>query len=201
MSASSLILFAAMELVLCLTPGPAVLLVISQAMRRGFRASLRGALGILTGNAVYFALSAVGLGALLIASARVFEALRWLGAAYLVVMGLRMIFARQQEEAEAPKTEERSYMQGVVTQLANPKAIVFFTALLPQFVDPSAGRLALQFFILGVISVVIELPVLAAYGFLADRGRALYGRHGKWVGRVAGGFLVAAGVKLAATRS
>ncbi|HKO57213.1 MAG TPA: LysE family translocator [Thermoanaerobaculia bacterium] len=201
MSGSSLILFAAMELVLCLTPGPAVLLVMSQAMRRGFRASFRGALGILTGNAIYFALSAVGLGALLIASTRVFEALRWAGAAYLVVMGLRMI-ATKTKEAEAPQNiEQRSFVQGVVTQLANPKAIVFFTALLPQFVDPRAGRLALQFFILGVISVVIELPVLAAYGFLADRGRALYGRHGKWVERVAGGFLVAAGVKLAATRS
>lgn len=200
MSVSSLILFAAMELVLCLTPGPAVLLVISQAMRRGFRASLRGALGILAGNSLYFALSAVGLGALLIASARVFEVLRWLGAAYLVLLGLKMIFARKQPAADAPATEERSFMQGLVTQLANPKAIVFFTALLPQFVDPKAGRLPLQLLILGAISIVIELPVLAAYGFLADRGRELYGRHGRWVERIAGGFLVAAGVKLAATR-
>jgi homoserine/homoserine lactone efflux protein len=183
-----------MELVLCLTPGPAVLLVISQAMRRGFRASLRGALGILAGNSLYFALSAVGLGALLIASSRVFEVLRWLGAAYLVLMGLRMLFARK--EAEAPQTEARSFVQGLVTQLANPKAIVFFTALLPQFVDPKAGRLPLQFLLLGAISVVIELPVLAAYGFLADRGRELYGRHGRWVERLAGGFLLAAGVKL-----
>ena len=201
MSASGLLLFAAMELVLCLTPGPAVLLVISQAMRRGFRSSLRGALGILTGNSIYFALSAVGLGALLIASARVFEVLRWFGAAYLVFIGLKMIFARKEPDTAAPKTEERSFVQGVVTQLANPKAIVFFTALLPQFIDPKAGRLPLQFLILGVISIFIELPVLAAYGFLADRGRELYGRHGGWVERFAGGFLVAAGVKLAATRS
>jgi homoserine/homoserine lactone efflux protein len=185
-----------MELVLCLTPGPAVLLVISQAMRRGFRASLRGALGILAGNSIYFALSAVGLGALLIASARVFEVLRWLGAAYLVLLGLKMIFARKQPDSGAPMLEERSFMQGLVTQLANPKAIVFFTALLPQFVDPKAGRLPLQFLILGMISIFIELPVLAAYGFLADRGRELYGRHGRWVERFAGGFLVAAGVKL-----
>jgi threonine/homoserine/homoserine lactone efflux protein len=200
MSASSLILFALMELVLCLTPGPAVLLVISQAMRRGFRASFRGALGILAGNSLYFALSAVGLGALLLASARVFDALRWFGAAYLVLIGLKMIFTRKEPETGAPQTEERSFVQGLVTQLANPKAVVFFTALLPQFVDPKAGALPFQFLILGVISIFIELPVLCAYGFLADRGRELYGRHGKWVERAAGGFLVAAGLKLAATR-
>ncbi|MBV9494668.1 MAG: LysE family translocator [Acidobacteria bacterium] len=198
MSVSSLLLFAAMELVLCLTPGPAVLLVMSQAMRRGQRASIRGALGILAGNSLYFLLSAIGLGALLVASARVFEALRWLGAAYLVFMGLKMIVKRTKNEEDGqPRAEERSFLQGLVTQLANPKAIVFFTALLPQFIDPKAGRLALQFFVLGVISVVIELPVLALYGFLADRGRELYGRHAKWVERIAGSLLIAAGVKLA----
>ena len=94
----------------------------------------------------------------------------------------------------------RSFAQGLLTQLANPKAIVFFTALLPQFIDPRAGRLALQFTILGAISISIELPVLIMYGWLADRGRALYGRHGRSLERIAGGFLVAAGLKLAATR-
>lgn len=199
MTASNLLLFAAMELVLCLTPGPAVLLVISQSVKRGFRQSLQGALGVLAGNTIYFVLSAAGLGALLIASRTVFEVLKWIGAAYLVFIGLRMIFRRAAAAEDRPPESRGGFVEGLVTQLANPKAIVFFTALLPQFIDPH-GPVTLQFFVLGVISIVVELPVLAMYGFAADRGRALVGRHAHLVERIAGGFLVAAGAKLAATR-
>lgn len=199
MSIGNLLFFAATELVLCFVPGPAVLLVVSQAIRRGFRPSLRGAFGILAGNALYFTLSALGLGALLLASKTVFEVIKWLGAAYLVLLGLRMIFARPAEPSPETTKPGDGFVEGLVTQLANPKAIVFFTALLPQFIDPH-GPVALQFFVLGVISMLIELPVLALYGFAADRGRALYGKHARLVERVAGGCLVAAGTKLAATR-
>jgi len=200
MSAANLLFFAGMELVLCFTPGPAVLLIVSQAMKRGFRRSLRGAFGILTGNAIYFVLSALGLGALLVASRTVFEVIKWIGACYLIFMGLRMILTKKAAEAEntiAPRDD--SFRQALFVQLANPKAVVFFTALLPQFIDPK-GPVALQFFVLGVISTVIELPVLALYGFAADKGRAVYARHTRWIERIAGGCLVAAGAKLAATR-
>lgn len=201
MSVSNLLFFAAMELVLCLTPGPAVLLIVSQAMKRGFRPSLRGALGIVTGNALYFVLSAMGLGALLLASRTVFEVIKWIGAGYLMFMGLRMIFvASPAEEAPQAATDDRSFTQALLVQLSNPKAVVFFTALLPQFIDPK-GPVTLQFVVLGTISTVIEFPVLALYGFAADKGRALYARHTRWVERIAGGCLVAAGAKLAATRT
>lgn len=196
MSLSSILFFAATELVLCLVPGPAVLLVISQAMKRGFRTSTRGAFGILAGNAIYFALSAAGLGALLMTSRVVFEVIRYAGAGYLMLVGFRMIFFASSVTA-APEAESRSFVQGLITQLANPKAIVFFTALLPQFVNPH-GPLALQFLILGIVSIAIEFPVLAMYGFAADRGRALYGRHARVLERAAGGCLVIAGAKLAA---
>ena len=86
-----------------------------------------------------------------------------------------------------------------MTQLANPKAIVFFTALLPQFVDPTQP-MTMQFVILGVISIVLELPVLLLYGFAADRGRARYGRHAPLFERLAGACILAAGAKLAAMR-
>jgi homoserine/homoserine lactone efflux protein len=199
MSVTNLLFFAAMEIVLCFTPGPAVLLVVSQAMKRGFRKSLRGALGILTANAIYFALSAAGLGALLIASRTVFEIIKWLGAGYLVFLGLKMIVTRSTEPLVNEIPRDDSFRQALFVQLANPKAVVFFTALLPQFIDPR-GPVTLQFLTLGVISTVIEFPVLALYGFAADRGRAIYARHTRWVERIAGGCLVAAGVKLAATR-
>jgi homoserine/homoserine lactone efflux protein len=198
---SPLLLFAATELLLSLTPGPAVLLVVSQGIRRGFPSSTRGAAGILTGNAIYFALSAAGLGALLLASKRVFDILQIAGAAYLALLGLKMLIKPSRVETQV--TEEvghaGSFVQGLVTQLANPKAIVFFTALLPQFVDPTRA-VAMQLIILGVISILVELPVLLLYGFAADRGRARYGKHAPLFERLAGACLIAAGAKLAAMR-
>jgi threonine/homoserine/homoserine lactone efflux protein len=199
MSPSHLLLFAATELLLSMTPGPAVLLVVSQGMRRGFASSRRGAAGILTGNAVYFALSAAGLGALLIASKRVFDVLQIAGAAYLVLIGLKMAFLPSRRVDESSSLREGSFLQGLVTQLANPKAIVFFTALLPQFVD-SSQPMTRQFVILGVTSILVELPVLLLYGLAADRGRAVYGKHARLIERLSGACLLAAGAKLAASR-
>lgn len=203
MSPSHLLLFAATELLLSMTPGPAVLLVVSQGMRRGFASSRRGAAGILTGNAIYFALSAAGLGALLVASKRVFDVLQIAGAAYLVLLGLKMVaWPSRPVEALDDSTTGRldgSFLQGLFTQLANPKAIVFFTALLPQFVD-ATKPMTMQFVGLGVISILVELPVLLAYGYAADRGRAVYGRHAPLIERLSGACLVAAGAKLAASR-
>lgn len=202
MSPSHLLLFAATELLLSMTPGPAVLLVISLGMRRGFASSRRGAAGILTGNAIYFALSAAGLGALLIASKRVFDVLQIAGAAYLILIGLKMaLLPSRPEPVEEVKVRrlDDSFLQGLVTQLANPKALVFFTALLPQFVDASKP-MTMQFVVLGVISILVELPVLFAYGFAADRGRAVYGKHAPLIERLSGACLVAAGAKLAASR-
>ena len=197
-----LLLFAATELLLSLTPGPAVLLVVSQGIRRGYRSSTRGAAGILTGNAIYFALSAAGLGALLIASKRVFDVLQIAGAA--LSRADRREDADQAGASRGTATIEDtvgagSFLQGLVTQLSNPKAIVFFTALLPQFVDPTRP-IAMQFIILGVISIVVELPVLLLYGYAADRGRARYGKHAPLFERLAGACLIAAGAKLAAMR-
>ena len=178
-----------------------MLLVVSQGIRRGYRSSTRAAAGILTGNAIYFALSAAGLGALLMASKRVFDVLQIAGAAYLVLIGSKMLIkpARVDPSAIEDSGSAGSFVQGLFTQLANPKAIVFFTALLPQFVDP-AKPIAIQFLVLGVISIVVELPVLLLYGYAADRGRARYGKHAPLFERLAGTCLIAAGAKLAAMR-
>jgi homoserine/homoserine lactone efflux protein len=200
MPLSHVLLFAATELLLSMTPGPAVLLVVSQGIRKGFRASRGGAAGILTGNAIYFALSAAGLGALLIASKRVFGILQIAGAAYLVLLGLKMLIkpgGPVDTTAEAGDRGIGNFLQGLFTQLANPKAIVFFAALLPQFVDPTRP-VAIQLLVLGVISILVELPVLLFYGWAADRGRSLYGRHAPLFERLAGACLIAAGAKLAA---
>ena len=199
MNVTTVLLFAAMELVLCLTPGPAVMLVISQALRRGVKASVGGALGILAGNTIYFALSAIGLGALLVASKTVFTAVKLAGAAYLVFTGAKMILTKSKPlDGEVAVAAHHHFREGLITQLANPKAIVFFTALLPQFIDPH-GPIAMQLLILGIVSIIIELPVLTMYGLVADRGRHLL-RSAQWLERIAGTFLIGAGVKLALVR-
>jgi homoserine/homoserine lactone efflux protein len=182
-----------------------VLLVVSQAISRGTWSGLAASVGILATNAVYFALSATGVGALLAGSSRVFIVVKWLGAIYLVWMGARMILARSSAAPPpvvAPALSTRNaFSLGVVTQGANPKAIVFFTAILPQFVDPSAAIVP-QIVILGVSSLVIEFVVLGAYVATCHAARGLVGetRFARRLQRLGGAFLVLAGARLAISR-
>jgi homoserine/homoserine lactone efflux protein len=193
--------FCLTEAVLCVTPGPAVLLVVSAAMRHGLRAGLGASLGILTANAFYFAVSAAGVAAALVASREVFLVLKWAGAAYLVVLGLRMLFRPARSGPPASRARlGRAFAHGVVVQGANPKVLVFFVALLPQFLDP-AGSIPGQTLVLGLSSIAIELVALGAYALLAVRARRLpvVGRADA-LERVGGGLLVAAGAGLARVR-
>jgi len=201
------ILFVMVETMLCLAPGPAVLLVVSQGLTFGWRGSIAANFGILAGNAIYFALSATGLGAVLLASYDLFFAIKWIGAAYLVWLGLGAFFGRSEGAASAapagarPAAPLRRFRKGMVLQLANPKALLFFAALLPQFIDP-AGAVAWQVAILGVTSVAIEFVVLACYGGLAGRARLLAGRprFARLVDRLSGLLLMAAGLGMALWR-
>jgi threonine/homoserine/homoserine lactone efflux protein len=191
-------LFVITETALCLTPGPAVLFVLSRALSRGRAASAGAAVGILGANIVYFALSATGLGAVLLASYELFSLVRWLGAAYLVWLGVRAFIGRRAPRSAAGPHEDatrRSWLNGFVLQAANPKALLFFVALLPQFIDP-AGNIATQVLVLGSTSVAIELLVLLAYGAAAGRlhGLAVNARYARLADRIAGTMLVTAGV-------
>ena len=180
-------LFVITESILCLTPGPAVLLVVAQALGRGAAASVWATLGILTGNALYFALSATGL-----------------GAAYLIWLGVRAFVGRSATRSTAPTVaagRRRTFVNGFVLQAANPKALLFFVALLPQFVEPG-GHVAGQVLVLAVTSVAIELVILLAYGAAAGRLRALTAspRVARLADGLAGTMLVTAGIGLAAVR-
>jgi homoserine/homoserine lactone efflux protein len=202
-----LALFTVTETVLCLTPGPAVLLVLSQALARGFRASVCSTLGILAGNILYFALSATSLGALLVASYTLFFAIKWIGAAYLVWLGISAFRGQSAMFSARPDAGPRHgacrmFVNGFVLQTANPKALVFFSALLPQFVDPTLA-VAPQLLVLGGLSVIIESAVLLSYGALAGRasGLAMQPRFARLTNRLSGGALVTAGVGLAMIRA
>jgi homoserine/homoserine lactone efflux protein len=197
------LLFVLTEGALCLTPGPAVLLVLSQGLTRGTGASVSANLGILAGNACYFVLSATGLGAILMASYDLFSLIRWIGAGYLVWLGVMAFSGTSSVITVAPATGApasrwRTFLNGFVLQVSNPKALVFFTALLPPFIDPR-GSVVAQVAILGVTSVVLEFFVLLAYGALAGRltSVATRPRFQTIANRVAGAMLVTAGVSVA----
>ena len=197
------IFFAATEGLLCLTPGPAVLFVISHGLTRGGRASLSANAGILSGNSLYFVLSALGLGAVLLASHAFFTVVKYAGAGYLIYLGIQTIRGAglaMQASGRAPSDGGgwRTLARGFALQAANPKALIFFVALLPQFLD-ARRPIAPQVAILGVTSVVIEFVVLAGYGYLAARAMRL-ARQPRFVAvtnRVSGGMLVLAGTGIA----
>lgn len=202
-------LFVITEIVLSLTPGPAVLFVVSQGLRHGGTRSIWANLGILSGNAFYFMLSATGLGAMLLASHSLFLVIKWLGAAYLIYLGLTTLLSKGTVGDLVPENTSplqvsgpRLWLRGFALQAANPKALLFFTALLPQFINPTEP-VAWQVLILGLSSVVAEFFVLIGYGFLA--GQATHLAHlphfMRLTDRVSGVLLVGAGAGLALAKN
>lgn len=198
--------FAVTETALCLLPGPAVLFVLSQALTRGARRTVWSIFGIIAANSVYFVLSATGIGAILIASYDVFFAVKWIGAAYLIYLGVTAFLGRSQVLSVVPGTPShmglgRMFVNGFVLQMSNPKALLFFTALLPQFINPHAAVWP-QVLILALTSVVIELFVQLLYATAADRASHLAARpaFARITNRVAGSLMIAAGLGLAAAR-
>jgi homoserine/homoserine lactone efflux protein len=198
--------FVVVEAALCLTPGPAVLLVLSQALTRGSLRAIWSIGGILAANTLYFVLSATGVGAVLMASYDLFFAVKWIGAAYLVWLGIAafrgkspMLSVRQADAA--PASGFRLFLNGFVLQMANPKALMFFTAMLPQFIDPHAAIVP-QVVILAATSVVIEFFVQLFYAVLAGRVThlATRPRFAAVTNRIAGTLLMGAGIGMAAIR-
>ena len=192
-----------METALSLSPGPAVFYVVSQGVRGGLRRTVPAAAGILSTNAFYFALSATSLGAIIAASGRFFLVAKWVGAAYLIYLGLKALFAAGSSEsvslsgrAPASGDRRRVYLGAVTLQLANPKALLFFLALLPQFID-TGGAVVPQMLILAATSMVPELFILVAYGWLAHRAAQASTRFGvsggmnRWLARIEGAGLLA----------
>jgi threonine/homoserine/homoserine lactone efflux protein len=191
-------LYVATEAALSLSPGPAVALVIAYGLAQGARRSVWASLGILSANGLYFALSATSLGALLVASETFFTAVRWCGAAYLVYLGLAALLGRPSpitvsNSAARGRSPWSTYLSGLTLQLANPKTLVFFVAILPQFVDPRLP-IGAQMLWLAAGSVIPEFFILAAYGFAASRAARLAAdpRFARITDRAAGALVLAA---------
>jgi len=146
-------LFVAASLVLLLTPGPAVLFIVARSVQQGRTAGLVSVLGIHLGTIIHILAAAVGLSALIVSSALAFAIVKYLGAAYLIWMGIRTLMAKDPDPKIPVVSAEplhRAFRDGFVVNLFNPKTAIFFLAFLPQFVDPTRGALHWQILILGL---------------------------------------------------
>jgi threonine/homoserine/homoserine lactone efflux protein len=160
---SRLALFVGAALLLLVVPGPSVLYIVTQSVSHGRRAGIASVAGITTGTLVHIAAATVGLSALLASSALAFDVVKYLGAAYLIAVGIRRLAGLERErEPHVRRTHDfgRLYRQGIVVNVLNPKTALFFLAFLPQFVEPTRGAAWLQILALGLL--------FAALGFLSD---------------------------------
>jgi len=205
MTWASLSAFAVAMTALCVVPGPAVLLVVSQALSHGSAKAVWSILGVTAAGTAWFVLSATGLGAVLRASYELFFAIKWVGVVYLLWLGISAFRRTSKLASVKPDPGSgrpmRLFANGFVLQMANPNVLLFFTAFLPQFIAPKAP-LVPQLAVLAVVTAIIELVVQLAYAFLAGRFRELLAapRFTKLTERIAGSLLIAAGLGMAALR-
>lgn len=176
-------------------PDTSQLLVMSNSARHGLRRSLAVVAGDLSANVLQMTAAAFGLTAVIAASADALWVVKWAGVAYLAWIGLRLITSRPRGQVPAPVTSAL-FRQGFLTSSANPYAVVFFGALFPQFIDPSAAIVP-QLLILGVTYLVVDCLTLVAWGWVAARtlGRIKV-LQGIWLNRISGGLMLAAAVLL-----
>jgi threonine/homoserine/homoserine lactone efflux protein len=199
----SLLLFVGAGLVLNVTPGPDLLYILGRSVSQGRAAGVVSALGIGAGCLVHVLGAALGLSALLLALPHAYDLVRWAGAAYLVVLGVRALRSKAgalEVKALAPVSPRRVFLQGALTNVLNPKVALFFLAFLPQFADPSRGPLAPQLLLLGAIFAVNGTLFCVAFALFASRlGAWLRTRFGvtRLLDRITGGLFVALGLRLA----
>jgi threonine/homoserine/homoserine lactone efflux protein len=182
-SATNFSLFAGAALVLLLIPGPAVLYIIGRSVEQGRLAGLVSDMGIHSATLVHVLAAAFGLSALLMSSALAFSIVKYAGAAYLIYLGLKKIFGRNDAAAFVDGRSRHSYgrlfRDGFVVNLLNPKTALFFLAFLPQFVDVTRGHVVLQIVFLGLTFTVLGLFTDGCYAMLA-------GTAGGWLKRSRG---------------
>lgn len=167
----TLLLFAVAAVTLLVIPGPAVLFIVTRSAAHGRTAGLVSVLGVHAGSVVHVGAAALGISALLAASATAFSVVKYLGAAYLIYLGLRRLFQRQNDSlsgATPPVPAARLFRQGFVVNLLNPKTAIFFLAFLPQFVNPAQGPVAVQILFLGLCFIVLGLGSDSVYALLAS---------------------------------
>ena len=200
-------LFIISGLILNITPGPDTAYIVGRSAQFGWRGGAAAALGIAAGCLVHVLACAIGLSALLAASATAFTLVKWAGAAYLCYIGIGMLLMRESESAASSSAPEdrvtslsKVFWRGALTNVLNPKVALFFLAFLPQFVDASAPSKALAFLILGLIFVfngTLWCLAVAAFSARAARRFQQSGPAIRWINRALGGMFVYLGARIA----
>ncbi|HET7732020.1 MAG TPA: LysE family transporter [Usitatibacter sp.] len=191
--------------VLSLSPGPGVFSSISSGLHHGFRLGLWNGVGMQAANMILVAIVSLGLGAILLASETLFTAVKWLGVAYLVYLGVVTWRAPprgfEEDAGDTATTARGVFMRGFFVNITNPKGIIFFAAILPQFIDVARPQLE-QYLVLAATTFAVDLVVMMGYTAVAARVLRVMSDPGKlrWVNRTLGGAFVAAGAALAAFR-
>lgn len=198
------VMFFSAALVLNLSPGPDLLFILTRTLGGGRRIGIAAALGVSSGALMHVLAAALGLSVLLATSALAFNVVKYVGAIYLIWLGMQALRSAGKGlqltvQPGPPLTAWRAYRQGVLVDVLNPKVAIFFMAFLPQFVRPELGSLALQLFGLGVLVVLVAIIVECTLVLLAERAsRALRGspRLSLWLDRLLGSVLIGLGVRL-----
>lgn len=199
----TLVLFLATTFVVVLSPGPAAIAVTAESAANGFRRSFLVILGIASANVVFFVLSATGIAALLVASHTLFSIIKWVGVAYLLYLGFSAIFSHSGPLSINPSKSKQGsgykvFLKGFVLELSNPKALLYFSALLPQFIDISNPILP-QLTLLCLLTLVLDLVCYSMYGYLGFKSVSVGINPTliKLINRCAGTMLIFAGIKMA----
>ncbi|KPU99785.1 amino acid transporter [Variovorax paradoxus] len=204
MTLTTALLFSIVALAAIATPGPTVLLALSNGSRRGVRGALPGMFGAMLSDFVLVGAVALGLGALLAASEFWFSMLKWVGAAYLAWLGIRMLrskggsFERPAEgAAAAPGSGRQVFLKSFLVAVTNPKGYLFCSALLPQFIDPAASQ-GMQYAIIAVLFAGLDMAVMLVYAFVGAKAmQLLTARAARWIDRTCGAMLLALAGSLA----
>lgn len=207
---TQLALYLAAALLLAVTPGPGIFYVAARTLAGGRAEGIASSFGTGLGGMVHIVAGSLGVSAIVLASAELFTALKLVGAAYLVWLGLRtFLSARREASTELNASAipslgpRRAFREGVLVEALNPKTAAFFLAFIPQFVDPTAGRVALQFVMLGFVSVALNTLADIVVAFAAGRVREGAAARPVLIQRLreaSGGAMVALGIGLALTR-
>ena len=190
LSITTIFVFSISSILLALTPGPDMLYIAARSVAQGRSAGIVSALGVHSGLLIHTIAAALGISALIEASAVAFNLIRFAGAAYLIYLGIQAFMSKSEPlevKPVAQKTMKEIFYQGLITNLLNPKVILFFLAFLPQFIDPTKGNASTQLILLGILLVVVSLPVDIAVGLLGGvlgkwmKSNKGMQRSGKWI--------------------
>lgn len=200
---TTLITYVAIVIGFVFIPGPATVLTVARATSSGTRVGLATGLGIAVGDIIHTALAVLGISAIILASAFLFSLIKYLGAAYLVYLGIRAMFERPPAVVGTQPiqlTPADAFRQGILAEVLNPKAAMFFLAFLPQFVKPESGSVLLQLTTLGIIFVALGLTSTVFFALCAGSVGGFLKRNPtvvRWQGRVVGSIYCALGLRLA----